>query len=63
MGQAANRASNGVPEMPSAEAQAFAGVREASRHLQLLVINKSAIGTVAGRNKEAAVTAQCAGYS
>ena len=45
MGQDANRASNGGPEMPSAEAQAFAGVREASRHLKLLVISKSAIGT------------------
>ena len=50
MGQAANGASNGGPDMPTAEAQAFTGVREASKHLQLLVISKSANGT--GRSKQ-----------
>ena len=43
MGQAANGASNGGPGMPTAEAQAFTGVREASKHLQLLV-NDQQIG-------------------
>ena len=31
-GQAANGASNGGPDMPTAEAQAFTGVHEASKH-------------------------------
>ena len=44
MGHAAKRASKDVPDVPSGEACAFAGLREARRHLQPVVISKSAIG-------------------